>query len=463
MNPLTRNFMIGVGRWLIGALAVCLFAAGPPAEAASSIEKMIMEQFLRFDPEYRAHHEAYDQRLVEVAAKMSVAEAEGRNIPCTQQLYLEAKWLHRATAHWDRLEDKLERVEASLEIHDQDFAHDQSPVDGFWGACHEEDFMRRAATLEGLARLENEDREPRFKIRPTGKMDTGKELIDYLQSLLISDIANTGVNNREELGSLMTTYALGIFKPRLRALLIDSIDMQRPEANMDMQTEAFRFFLSGAQDPLTGYWGAWYIFDGKIHKTADLSLTYHTIAYTKGRVERWPQILATTAAIEDEPYPYGWRHNGEYNNHNLYDVAKIYRYGWKHLAPGERPAVVSKLYSILEWSLENTVTPEGTFRFDPSFSNSLGAEYYFGISFFDVIGYWDESKRFWTDEDFGPEAMRLCCQIRRSLDEVGVSGWQAQSARSKIERNCGTCAALSGSGDGSGAAAPVQSPNGSRP
>ncbi|MBY8974544.1 hypothetical protein KHP62_01915 [Rhodobacteraceae bacterium NNCM2] len=417
------------------ALVAGIALSGPAVAEELDPEKLIHEQFLRFDPDYDAPLKYYGERLEEMAASIASAEANGRNVPCSQQLYLEAKWLHGYTASWDRLNDKLERIEASLAIQDQDFAEVQSPVDGFWGACHEEHFMRLAATLEGLARLEERGAEPRFKIRPLGRFDSGKKLIDRLQSLLISDIAQTGIDHRSELGSLMTTFALGSLKPHLRELLIESLDLRSPDV-LDSVAEAFRFFLAGAQDPKTGYWGAWYIDDGKIIKTADLSFTYHIIAYAKRQVAHWPEIIDTTQKIEHLPYPYGWKHDGQDNNHNLYDVAKILAFGWQHMLDDEKLKIAGKIAEMVDWSVENTLNDDGSFKFDPSFSNSLGAEYYFGVSFLDIVGYWDTEKRFWTDEAFDGEAMELCHKISASLDNVGVSGWQAQGARQKLERSC---------------------------
>ena len=61
---------------------------------------------------------------------------------------------------------------------------------------------------------------------------------------------------------------------------------------------------------------------GQLYKTADLGFTFHIISYLQGRVDHWPEIIETTLAIKDEPYPFGWKHEGELVNHNNYDVAR---------------------------------------------------------------------------------------------------------------------------------------------
>ena len=423
------------------ALGFVLFAISfsAHAQAKESFKDLIQREFEKYDPDYQVHREHYGKRLEEMSAAIADAQAKGRNLHCSQQIFLEAKWLHRYTALWDHMEDKLKRIELSLNDYDQSYAAEQSPVDGFWGVCYEAWFMRLGATLTALESLSLRGEQPRYALRPAGVFDTGKKLLTRLQDLLVSDIANTGVNNRAELGSLITTFSQSFFKPHLREMLVNRFDVRRPSSVFDSLTEAFRFFLNGAQDRTTGYWGAWYIVDGKVHKSQDLSMTYHIIAYTKGRVEHWPEILETTAAIESEPYPYGWRHNGRYNNHNLYDVAKIYKFGWPHMSETEQTNVRTQIASMIEWSLEHTLGPGFTFKHDPTFSDSLADEYYFGVSFFDIVGYWQPKRRFWTDAPVAEDAAAMCCHLKRQVKELGFEGWAADGAMSKLERNCGQC------------------------
>jgi len=435
-----RDEGVGIGVLAL-VLVFALFAASfsAPVKAAENFHNLIQRQFESYDPDYQIHRKHYGERLEELSKAIADAQANGRNLHCSQQMFLEAKWLHRYTAHWDRLEGKLRRIELSLDDHDQSYAAEQSPVDGFWGVCYEKWFMRLGATLSALESLSLRSEQPRYWLRPAGRFDTGKKLLTRLQDLLVSDIANTGVNNRAELGSLITTFSQSFFKPHLREMLVTSFDLRRTSSVFNSLTEAYRFFLNGAQNRSTGYWGAWYIVDGKVHKSRDLSMTYHIIAYTKGRVERWPEILETTAAIESEPYPYGWRHNGQYNNHNLYDVAKIYKYGWSYMSETEQTKTRARIESMIEWSLANTVGPDYTFEHDPTFSDSLADEYYFGISFFDVVGYWQPKRRFWTDAPLDEDAAAMCCRLKHQVNELDFEGWAADGAMSKLERNCGRC------------------------
>ena len=145
------------------ALGLTLFAASfsSPTQAKESFKDLIQREFEKYDPDYQVHREHYGKRLEEMSAAIADAQAKGRNLHCAQQIFLEAKWLHRYTALWDHMEDKLQRIELSLNDYDQSYAAEQSPVDGFWGVCYEAWFMRLGATLTALESLSLRGEQPR--------------------------------------------------------------------------------------------------------------------------------------------------------------------------------------------------------------------------------------------------------------------------------------------------------------
>src|SRR5262245_14322130 len=115
---------------VIGTLLVVagqLLSVCAPARPTETPQDLLLLQFEIDDPDYLQHFEYYGKRLEAMSQVIAQAEARGRNLYCTQQMYLEAKWLYNYTAHWDRLEDKLKRIEQSLDDHDQNFAAEQSP------------------------------------------------------------------------------------------------------------------------------------------------------------------------------------------------------------------------------------------------------------------------------------------------------------------------------------------------
>lgn len=134
----------------------------------------------------------------------------------------------------------------------------------------------------------------------------------------------------------------------------------------------------------------------------------------------------------------GGKPRGQYNNHNNYDIAKIYRFGWPHVRESERAHISKQIQAMLDWSLEESVTLDGQFKPDFSFSNSLADEYYFRVSFLDVIGYWRKKKRFWTDQSFeGADA--LCCSIKARLGELNLNSWASRGAMERLQDSCRVC------------------------
>ena len=88
-----------------------------------------------------------------------------------------------------------------------------------------------------------------------------------------------------------------------------------------------------------------------------------------------------TLAIKDLPYPFGWRRNGQYSNHNNYDVVRILRLGWPHMTPAEIDQARTEIREMLKWALSESMSSDGQFRDDLGFSDSDGEAYYYGVSF----------------------------------------------------------------------------------
>ena len=263
----------------------------------------------------------------------------------------------------------------------------------------------------------------------------------YLEGLLISDIAETGRDNRAELGGMTTLMSMVYFKDYLQEFLSEDVKgiprNQGIYPLISMQT-AYEDFLLDWQDKETGYWGAWYRSEGKLFKSADLSMTYHTISYRRGDVDHWQNIIDTTLAIKGEPYPYGWMHGGRLNNHNNYDVARILRYGWPYMTGEQKARAEDELHQMLAWSLNESLRRDGSFRTDPTFFSSVAADYYFGVSFLDEIGFFDRSRRYWTEKEF-PNAAHLCCLIKNKLQRSGFDEPHAQGAMEKLRKSCAAC------------------------
>jgi hypothetical protein len=367
-----------------------------------------------------------------LTARLVALQEQGKAMACSEQILIEARWLLEHTRDLARLDAQLGKLAQSLQSTDQAFATEQSPRDGAWGSCYEEWFLKLDATIDALNDLADRGEAPRYTLGFLQRIGSARSLLTYLERLLVSNIAKTGVDQRDELGAVTGALSQLLFKDYLLRFIDEDADGIVPTS---AYIDAYRGFLDSWQDPATGYWGAWYRSDGKLYKSADLSLTFHTISYRRGDVQRWPEIVDTTFAIKGFEYPFGWMHNRAYNHHNNYDVVKILRFGWPHMSDAQRQRARTELEAMIEWCLAGPMEPEELFATDPSFYSSRGNYYYYGVSFLDEIGYWDRSRRFWTDQDF-PGAASLCHRIKARLISLNLTDPPSKAAMNKLEANC---------------------------
>jgi len=406
---------------------------------AEQINRLKESDFVTYDASYRERRNISGKRLVALASKLASVQGVGSDMTCSTQIYLEAKWLYDSTADWVELDRQLARLADSLLDDNQTSATSQVLKDGAWDTCYDQWFLRSEATLAALEELYDSGHAPSSLIMRPEPINTPKKLEAYLNRLLVSDIAETGRDNRAELGGITTTLSEAIFKQSVRIWLertIDPLPGRTHSSSFRELAAVYGRFIRQWQDPETGYWGAWYKSGGHIYKTTDLSITYHTVAYRNGEVNYWPRIIDTTLRIGDDPYPYGWLHDGHFTNHNNYDVARILRYGWAHMTAVQKRLASEAINRMLTWTLNESLNPDGTFKIDPTFFSSLAADYYFGVSFLDTIGFWDRTKPFWTSVDF-PDAIDVCRRITARLEELKLEDYLAVVALKRLNASCG--------------------------
>ncbi|MFB3111063.1 MAG: hypothetical protein ACE10G_03425, partial [Gemmatimonadales bacterium] len=121
--------------------------------SGSELEALIERDFIAYDPNYLEQRRVFGERLHELASRLAEIQATGNPMECSNQIFLEAKWLYHYTAYWERLDRQLERLAQSLNEPKQHFAAKQSPEDGSWGVCHDEWFLKLEATYSALLDL----------------------------------------------------------------------------------------------------------------------------------------------------------------------------------------------------------------------------------------------------------------------------------------------------------------------
>ena len=334
-----------------------------------------------------------------IEARLDHEEAGGRDTSCLRQALRELRWRLEYTADEAGIRANLDRVFALAAL-PQPPSGVVPDNDGCYGAGTKVWFLKLDASIDHLLApdFETYGKLPRFLDR----VNDPDRLESYLSSLLVSRLAEDGVDRRKEL-NLST------------ANLVRLILWRRPANYLwDSRLEAvIRRFIVDWQDPSTGFFGAIYLIDGGRFRTTDLSLTFHMARYLEGRIGYWPQLIDTLLKIHNDLYPNGWLNDHGMSSHNNYDVATLFQLGWNEMRADQRPRARSELDRLLDWCLATAISPDGRVMARAK-SEALAESYYFTIAFLDTVGYFDPAKRVWTHRVF-PEAPALRAGLKHHL------------------------------------------------
>jgi hypothetical protein len=332
-----------------------------------------------------------------IEAQLDRDEALGLDTSCLRQALRELRWRLEYTADVVGVRTNLERIQA--------WAAQPAPPcatnpdgEGSYGACTEIWFLKLDASVDHLLAPDFNGQPPRFLDR----INDPDRLERYLESLLVSRLAEEGIDHRKELN-----FAT--------ADLVRLILWRRPaNYQWDPRLETvIRRFIENWQDSATGFFGATYLIGGQRFRTTDLSLTFHMARYLEGRIGYWPELIDTLLEIRDNRYPNGWLDEQGMTSHNNYDVATLFQLGWPELRADQRQRARAELDRLLSWCLATAIAPDGAVVARAK-SESLSESYYFTIAFLDTVGYFDPAKRFWTGRAF-TEAPALRVRLERHV------------------------------------------------
>ena len=402
----------------------------------TDFSKLITAQFCVFDSDYVAQQKTYAAKLAPLQDKLIAAQQTGNSMAASDQQMIECKWLLQYTADWKTLDQKLAGFASSLSNPDQAWAEKQVASDGSWGPCYDQWFLKVDAMIDAVNTLADEGKAPEYPLAFLEPISTPDKMTAWLDGQKTSRIFADGLDRRDALGAVTAALSQMCFKSEIRDYFktnVKGFDLT------DDYISAYKSWLDDWQDGQSGYWGGWFdTTDQGVLKSSDLSLTFHNISYQHGKVDLWTQIFNTTLAIRDDAYPFGWKHNGDFNNHNNYDVTKIFDLGWSKVDGATQDAASKDIALVLDWCLTKSMTPDGGFIDDPTFYNSVGAAYYYGVSFLDQAGYFATTAPFWTDKPF-PDGPALCCKIQKKIKSEGLDDDEAKAALEKLVDACGNC------------------------
>lgn len=376
------------------------------------------EDFIAFDPQYPQKHREAHERLRALQLELARQAGKGRKTVCSRQIFLEARWLTYYSAHWDRINKRLDDLQKMLAAPaDPPDSNDQVEADGSYDHCSDAWYLKVDSTIE---EIERRGELPKLPLKLLDRINSPEKLTNYLDSVLVSDVRKTGLDNRFELniatsalirlirGDLGNVYP---FVPELEQAMLDYMDNKW-------------------QDPKTGYYGGWYRMpDGSIRKTSDLSITFHIVSYRRTDTLHYREMMATTMAFKGEEYPFGWLEEGQKSNHHNYDVVRLFRLGWKQMSDEQREQARQDMREMIEFCLNQTMNPDGSFKLMDE--DTLGSSFMLPVSLLDEAGFFRKSRCFWTAQP-DPRAQEIAQRIDDKIQALGLTDSESVKTHRKL-------------------------------
>jgi hypothetical protein len=356
----------------------------------------LLQDFMSYDSSYVKKRSAAAIKAKILAKKVFEMESKGLNTSCLHQILYEAGSLLYSSANFKLINDRLNDLEAAISSPEtQSSIEIKDHSDDSYGKCYIEWYLKVVASYNQLEKTADENPGPTPLPHFLDRINTPEKLENYLTSISVSDIRKTGIDNEREYNEMHATLLEMIVKGSPQNYKVDTA----------LKQSLINLLFNKLRNPVTGWWGESYIRNGHIEFVDDLSTTFHTVSYLKGNVPGMDKIISTLLIVKNVPYPVGWLWKNEYWNHNNMDVVTLFKYGWPGVNDQQRNEMSNEIDKMLNWCLTVSLQPDGSFKAIPEDSSIEEAQYY-GISFLARIGYFDKSKRFWTNKDF-PEAETL--------------------------------------------------------
>jgi hypothetical protein len=353
-----------------------------------------------------------------IEARLDGEEANGHDTRRLRQAIGELHWRLRYTGNAAAAVAAFERVRAFGSLSPQPAipARDEQ---GSFGIGTDVWFLKLDASVDAMLAddFDAAGIGPRFldRVNNPGRLNA------YLDGLLVSRLAEDGIDHRKELNFATASLVRLVLRRRPMGYPWD------PRLGT-----VIRQFVTRWQDATTGFFGADYEYDGRRWRTVDLSLTFHMARYLEGGIGHWPQLIDTLLEIRDHRYPNGWLDDEGMTNHNNYDVAVLFGLGWQHMRVDQRASGQQELDRLLCWCLDSAIAPDGTITARAA-GESLADSYYFTIAFLDTVGFFDPAKRFWTDREFR-QAPALRASLERRVLDLHRSNPMARLALDRLRR-----------------------------
>lgn len=389
--------MPGKKMLLLSCMALlCVATAGHAQVSQADLhrESDIRSDMVKFNPHYHELMAPRRKVLNALTAEIEERESAGDKVTCSHQIAIETRWLMGYTADFPRIDQRLSDLKDSLAHPELEArAEQEDPHDGSWGGCYTEWFERLDASYDFLQMEKAKGIAPKYRFSLLDRVNSPEKLRDYFASITTSDVARTGVDHRKELNAA--------FVDLIR--LIMAGDPAGYPWDPRLKQELLNLTLHQYRNQQTGWWGESYIHDGQREFVDDLSMTFHIVIALHYDVPLKRELATTLFALQNVNYPVGWYDNGLQSNHNNMDVTVLMGATWPDMTPAQRKRGSAVIGRMLHWCLTESLQPDGSFKPSAGGDDSIEEGEHFGVAFLSRIGYFDKSKRFWTNQDF-PDA-----------------------------------------------------------
>ena len=383
---------------------------------------MVRREMTTFNPQYVLLMGPRLHSLEELERQVIEREAAMRDVSCSHQIVTELRWLMGSTADMERIDARLNFLRASLAHPELEARAREQDADGSWGRCYEAWFFRLDASYDGHFSQDHGGEH----IPLLDRVNSPEKLIQYVNSISVSEVAHSGQDHRREMNEALSTLTRLIVRgqpreyrwdPRMKATLLG--------------------LLNRLRDPDTGWWGERYQRESRIDFVDDLSITFHLVSYLKGDVPDLDKVAKTLLELKDLDYPIGWLADSKYSTHHNMDVVVLFQYAWPHMSEAQRQAASVEIKKMLQWCLRDAIRPDGSFLEASSGEDSLEENEYFGVAFLVRSGYFNPSRRFWTQQQF-PEAEKLRLKLIDFIQRHKASGAAGGAYYESALRELGT-------------------------
>lgn len=365
------------------------------------------------------------RRQDSLGRRVLAREAGGGDTTCSHQILSEIFWMADDTLDFARVARRLDDLETVLAHPEEEAkAGQQDPSDGSWGGCHTEWFFRVNATYDHVTSQAGKTEKPRYSLQLLDRVNSPEKLRRYFESVAVSDVAGTGRSNRRELNESLENLGRLILRGQPSYY---SWDPALKEALTDI-------IMNRLRNPRTGFWGARFVRGGQVEFVDDLSMTFHMISTLKGQVSDLGKTMDHLLAVKNLDYEIGWLRQGGYSNHHNMDVVALFSYGWPYMTDRQKQVAAAEIGKMVRWCLAKSLLPDGSFRLEEN-GDSAEEQISFGAAFLARAGFFDRSKRFWTDKEF-PQAeevrRRIAGYMRAHLTSGGAGGTYYQSTLQEL-------------------------------